>query len=106
MDFVDEKDGAPAIHFQARDGGGQDAAQVGDGRLDAVEPLEVARGAARDHLGQRRFSHARRPEKNQRGEPVGLDQTAQRLARRKQVALADKLFQRAGTEPRGQRGVG
>ena len=82
------------------------AAQIGDRALDAVEPLEVALGAPRDHLRQRGLPHAGRPEKNQRREPVGLDQPPQRLARREQMALADVFLQRPGTKPRGQRRVG
>ena len=84
----------------------EDAAQVGHRALDAVEPLEVALGAARDDLRQRGFAHAGRPEKNQRREPVRLDQPPQRLARREQMALADVFLQRARPKARREGSVG
>ena len=105
VDFVDEEDGAASAGALAGDGGGEDAAEIGDGGLDPVESLEVADGALGDHFGEGGLSGTGRAEEDEGGEAVGFDEATERFAGGEEVALADILFQRAGPEPRGQRGV-
>ena len=107
VNLVDEQDGPRRwVETLAVLGGGDHPADVRDGALDAVEPLELRLGDVRDDLREAGLARARRAVEQRGIQPVRLDGAAQEFARREQMLLPGVLVERARAHPRGQRRAG
>src|SRR6266851_1012833 len=105
MDLVDEYQGSPAQPFIAlriRHHGLDflDAAQHG------AEWNEVAVSEAGDDASQRGFSHTRRAPENDGAQLIAVNLRTERLARRENVGLPDKVLECGGAHPFSQRTSG
>jgi len=58
--------------------------------------FKTAEGDPCDHFGERGLAAARRPVKDQVGEPVGLDDAAQQFAGAEDMVLSEHVLQRGG----------
>ncbi len=67
--------------------------QIGDGRPDTAETLEMAAGGAGDDFCQRGLTGPRRTVQQDGTDPVRLDRAPQKLTGFQQMRLADKFVQ-------------
>ena len=84
-------------------GGFADAAQRGNIGGDAAGAYKTTVRDAGDNLGQRGFAGARRTEKDQVGEAVGLNHPAQQFPGAEQMILPENLLQPFRAHARSQR---
>ena len=103
VDLVEEQDRPLSLLGQAPAGPVDDFAYVFHARRHGRERDERLLAALGDQPGERRLPRPRRPPQDDRGQPVGLDQGAQRGALAQQVVLAHHLVERAGAQPGRQR---
>ena len=86
-------------------GPGDHLADVLDRRRHRRQRLERLGRGRGDDAGQSGLTGARRAPQDHRRQPVGLDESPQRRARRQQVVLADDVVEPRRPQPVGQRGV-
>ena len=91
VDFVDEENGGLPLVFYPVGRGSQDPAHVRHIGFHTAQPLELAPRLAGYDLGEGSLAGTRRPVKDERLDPVGLDGPAQQLPGTEDVGLADKL---------------
>ncbi len=106
VDLVEEQDRAAAVLAQALTGPFDHLAHILDAGVDGAHLLEHPLRAAGDGERQGGLAGAGRPPEDGAGQPVLLDQPAQRLARADQVVLADDIVERARPQPSRQRRLG
>ncbi len=106
MDLVEEQDRPLSSLAEALTRPFDRLADVLDPGVHRRELLEGPIGAAGDCESKRRLAGARRAPQQRRRQPVGLDETAQRLARPDEVVLADDIVDRARSQPGRQWSAG
>ncbi len=103
MELIDEEDCAPPGRLQLDPRFREQVAHLLDSGRRRVHLAKAAPGLIRNNVRQCRFARAGRAVKNHGAEPIGLQQSAQQLARPEEMLLADELVQSARPHPRRER---
>ncbi len=102
VDLVHEENRSLPGSANAIGGSSDDAAHVGNVAFHAAEALEFCLRERGDDLRERGLASAGRAGKNDGGQAVGLDGSAQKFARCEDVLLADEFFERARSHAGGE----
>jgi hypothetical protein len=100
MDLVDEHDGPPAVLTEVVLGRGRDLANVLHSRRDGGEAHEPGPRGGGDHFGESGLARSRWTPQDHRGEPIVLDERAQRCTTGDEMLLAHHVVERTRSQTR------